>query len=175
MRPRAPKGCKTSLLSRSKNENKSTRWLGSSWFFPFKYFLRSRIAVFSPLDDLRFISSMIQYRQKDSEIVLISMKLHLWYITEKLVVLSIYNEELSSFTKSLLAKKLFAIPRPTQFQTGKPKFPTIKEHDLPLLSNLLGPSSCLLFTFFPGNHDWLAPNKKLGNDVRISTHEGFLF
>ena len=135
--------------------NKMARFI--ALFFA-KYFLRSRIAVFSPLDDLKFIGSMISYREEEPDIssaVLTSIKRHLWYLTEELVVLSIFNEDLSSFTRSMMAQKLFSIPRPTHFEPRKPKFPTIIQNDLPFLPHLLGPRSWLLFSFFPGMHDWL--------------------
>jgi hypothetical protein len=45
--------------------NKMARFI--ALFFA-NYFLRSQIAVFSPLDDLKFIGSMISYREEEPDI-----------------------------------------------------------------------------------------------------------
>lgn len=125
-----------------------------------KYFLRSRIAVFSPLDDLKFLSSIISYSDEDPDLaipVITSIKRHLWYLTEELVVLSLFNEELASFTRSVMAKKLFSTPRPDVYNVGKPKFPTIDDYNLPFLSSLIGPRSWLIFALLglTNSQDWL--------------------
>ena len=97
-----------------------------------KYFLRSLIAVFSLLDDLKFLSSIILYSEDPNLAipVITSIKRHLWFLTEELVVLSLFNEELGSFTRSVMAKKLFSIPRPDVFNVGKPKFLTIDDNNI---------------------------------------------
>jgi hypothetical protein len=94
------------------------------------------VMIFSPLDDLKFLSSIISYSDEDPDLaipVITSIKRHLWYLTEELVVLSLFNEELGSFTRSVMAKKLFSTPRPDVFNIGKPKFPTIDDKNLPFL------------------------------------------
>ena len=141
-----------------------------------KYFLRSRIAVFSPQDDLKFLSSMISYRDEDPDLaipVIASIKRHLWYLSEELVVLALFNEELGSFTRSVMAQKLFSIPRPDVFKVGKPKYPTIDDNNLPLLSSLLGPRSWLIFSLLglTNSQDWLQLPPKywdLISDYRVA-------
>jgi hypothetical protein len=141
-----------------------------------KYFLRSRIAVFSPQDDLKFLSSMISYRDEDPDLtipVIASIKRHLWYLSEELVVLALFNEELGSFTRSVMAQKLFSIPRPDVFKVGKPKYPTIDDNNLPLLSSLLGPRSWLIFLLLglTNSQDWLQLPPKywdLISDYRVA-------
>ena len=66
---------------------------------------------------------MISYRDDDHEFataVLSSIKRHLWYPCEEFVVLSLFNENLSSFTRGRLAQKLLSIKRPVDFKLGKP-------------------------------------------------------
>lgn len=125
-----------------------------------KCFLRSRIACFAPLDDFNFLKAMIWYKEDCSDIAtyaLKSCKRHLWYLTEELVILAIFNEELSSFTRSLLARKLFSTTRPTTFTLGKPKFPVF-QLEPPFLVSLIGPRSWLLFSLMGLSNsqiDWL--------------------
>ncbi len=86
-----------------------------------------------------------------------SCKRHCWYLTEELIVLAIFNEELSSFTRSLLAKKLFNTPKPKTFAVGKPKF-RVFQMELPLFISLTGPRSWLLFSLMnltDSKNDWL--------------------
>ena len=96
-----------------------------------KLFLRSRIAVFAPTDDFHFLSAMEWYKEEDFQIataVTASVKRHLWYLTEELVILALFNESLSHFTRSRLAQTLFNTPRPTSFAIGKPNFARIAEN-----------------------------------------------
>ena len=77
-----------------------------------KLFLRSRISVFAPTDDLQFLSAMHWYKQEDMVIanaVIPSIHRHLWYLTEQLIVFALFYESLSNFTRGLMAKKLFSI------------------------------------------------------------------
>jgi len=109
-----------------------------------KLFLRSRMSVFAPIDDFHFLSAMMWYREEDSQIanaVIASINRHLWYLTEELVVLALFNERLSDLTRRLLATKLFATPRPTSFNIGKPRFPTIDLNAPALFHELIGPRS----------------------------------
>lgn len=123
-------------------------------------FLRSRISVFDPNDDFHFLASMLWYQEEDDQIataVLASIKRHLWYLAEELVVLALFNESLSDFTRMLMAKKLFDTRRPTSFKPGKPTFPTIDLDTPPLFHQFIGPRSWLLFSILQLNRsqDWL--------------------
>jgi hypothetical protein len=123
-------------------------------------FLRSRISVFAPNDDFHFLASILWYQEEDDQIataVLASIKRHLWYLAEELVVLALFNESLSDFTRMLMAKKLFDTRRPTSFKPGKPTFPTIDLGTPPLFHQFIGPRSWLLFSILQLNRsqDWL--------------------
>jgi hypothetical protein len=90
---------------------------------------------------------MLSYKEEDSDIamtVLNSIERHLWYLTEELVVLALFNNELSPFTRQLLALKLFSTERPSTFTIGKPKFP--KLDNLRTLQSFIGPRSWLIFS-----------------------------
>ena len=102
------------------------------------------------------------YKQEDMVIanaVIPSIHKHLWYLTEQLVVFALFNESLSNFTRGLMDKKLFSIPRPTSNQLGKPKFSAIEisGSTTPFLHDLIGPNSWLLFSLIKLNNsqEWL--------------------
>ena len=160
---------------REQSESIKAEWLKSNprhliiqnfiALFYAKYFLRSRIAIFALHDDFKFIGSIISYREDDHEIataVLSSIKRHLWYLCEEFVVLSLLNENISSFTRGRLAQKLLSIQRPVDFKLGKPKFTVIDENNPPDLALLLGPRSWLLFSLLglKANQDWLGLQPK---------------
>jgi len=105
------------------------------------------------------ISTMSWYRENDEQIadgVLTSMKRHLWYLTEELVVFSIFDDTLSPLLRSELAKTLFNTPKPESFQQEKPRFP-ILDDGVPELPSLIGPRSWLLFHLLSpkSRHEWL--------------------
>lgn len=85
-----------------------------------------------------------------------SCKRHLWYLTEELVALALFDEELSDFTRAFLATSLWNTPRPSSFTLGKPKFPPVRDQ-LPSLPSLIGPRSWLLFSLIglDGPQEWL--------------------
>jgi hypothetical protein len=88
------------------------------------------------------------YRKEDSQIasaVIASITRHLWYLTEELVVLALFNESLSDFTRMLIAKRLFITPRPSTFEIGKPNFPKINLSAQAPFHEFIGPRSWLLF------------------------------
>lgn len=112
--------------------------------FYVRLFLRSRIPVFAPTDDLQLIGYIMWFREENETIanaVLLSVTRHCWYLTEELVVLAFFNEKLGSFTRDLIARKLFSTPRPSHFEIGKPIFPKIETNTPPMLLDLIGPRS----------------------------------
>ncbi|XP_065665116.1 uncharacterized protein LOC136086720 [Hydra vulgaris] len=121
-------------------------------------FLRSRISVFAPVDDFKFFFAINWYQEEDSDIataVISSINRHLWYLTEELVILSLFNEKLSEFTRTIMAKKLFSTSRPKTFLIGKPKFPTLSSSTV--IYFLIGPRLWLLFDLLGliNNQEWL--------------------
>ncbi len=125
-----------------------------------KNFFRSRISVFAPIDDFNFLEEMMWYKEEDLQIgtaVIASINRHLWYLTEELVILALFNESLSDFTRTIMARKLFKTHRPTSFIIGKPNFPTINLSMPTLFHEFIGPRSWLLFSLLQLNNpqDWL--------------------
>lgn len=82
-----------------------------------------------------------------------SIKRHIWYLKEQLVVLALFDPILSYDIKNEMATVLQATPRPDAFQPGKPVFPACR---LEVLDTLVGPQSWLLFHLLEVNGDWLA-------------------
>lgn len=122
-------------------------------YFYSKLLLRSRITVFAAVDDFHFMAAMTWYQEEDSAIataVLASINRHLWYLTEELIVLAIFNENVLNFTRTLLTKKFYSTSRQTSFKLGKPKFPTIEiNNSTPTyIHSFLGPRSWLFSCFY---------------------------
>ena len=67
----------------------------------------------------------------------------MWYLTEELVVLSIFSNKIDSDTKSHIAAKLVSSQKPDSFDLGKPNIPQLEPKTN--LSDLIGPLSWTLF------------------------------
>jgi hypothetical protein len=55
--------------------------------------------------------------------VIKSINNHLWYLTEELSVLSLFNKELPVATRNDLENRLLSFKSSTIFPPGKPQFP----------------------------------------------------
>ena len=73
-----------------------------------------------------------------------SCQQHLWYLTQELVILMIFDENRPSFYREQLEKTLFNTNRPQTFSPVKPTFPFIEEKAL-YLFELIRERSLLLF------------------------------
>ena len=133
--------------------------------FHTKAFLQSRLATISPAVYLKYVSMMSLYR-KENEIAastaIKSILNHLWYLSEELVVFSVFDRELTESLRKALVEKLLSIPRPKRFLPGKPKFPKIGPNDSveypDQLIRFIGPNSWLLFDLLKMNEeqlDWM--------------------
>lgn len=136
--------------------------------FHSKAFLTSRIATTAPINDLKYLSAMYLYRQEVNEepgqAAINSCQRHLWYLTQELVVLALFDEKHSSLFRSVMALKLFNTNRPKTFSHGKPIFPVITEN-VPFLLDLIGERSWLLFDLLQlkGSQDWMQLQPKYWN------------
>lgn len=83
-----------------------------------------------------------------------SITRHLWYLTEPLIVFSLFDDALDLDIKQAIAQKLSQTLRPESFETGKPAFPEMKSEDI-MLQEFVGPSSWLLFERLHMTGDWL--------------------
>ncbi len=91
-------------------------------------FLTSRIATVAPINDLKYLSAMRLYREEVNDEVgqaaVDSCQRHLWYLTEELVVLALFDEKYPScIFRRMMALKVFNTNRPKTFPPRKPKFP----------------------------------------------------
>jgi hypothetical protein len=88
---------------------------------------------------------------------LTSIKRHLWYLTEELVIFCYSMKNWDHLHNLLWQKKLFSTPRPDVFNVRKQKFPTIDDNNLSFSSSLIGPKSWLIFALLglPSSQNWL--------------------
>ena len=98
-----------------------------------------------------------------------SIERHLWYLTEQLVTLALFDRHVDLDTKSAIATQLQKSLRPPVFTTGKPVFPDLHAHDgqeQVSLTSLVGSLSWMLFDLLGASGHWLAlpPNQWEDND-----------
>jgi hypothetical protein len=119
--------------------------------FHSKAFLQSRLSSIAPSVDLKYLQHMELYKKenaKAAQVAINSIQNHLWYLTEEIVVLSIFDEDLPPTLRKSLVVKLLLIPRASHFEPSKPKFPTINPETIEYpdqLLSFLGPNSWLFF------------------------------
>ena len=128
--------------------------------FHAKYFLQAFLPAAAPRLDLQYWMDMIEFQGNDPDIateVQQSILRHLWYLTEELIVLSLFDCELAPEIRTDLALTLLSHPKPLFFAPQKPKFP---DHQLllnnPKIQDFVGPRSWLLFHLLDmTDHLWL--------------------
>jgi hypothetical protein len=125
-------------------------------------FLTSRLACSAPSNDFKYLSLMYHLKSIDHDAgseAILSCSRHLWYLTQELVVLCLFDENLSPFWRYAVAQKIYNTPREREFPPGKPTFPDIRigTGNCSSLIDLVGPKSWLLFHLLGMNHDqeWL--------------------
>ncbi|KAI9553808.1 hypothetical protein GHT06_019076 [Daphnia sinensis] len=128
-------------------------------------FLKSRLSSISPALDLNYLSMMHLYKEENpaaAKIAIESVLKHLWYLTEEVVVLSIFDRKLDPVLRKGILMKLLFFPRPQTFAPGKPKFPSLRLNSiityLDQLLNFVGSRSWLLFVSLKlteENFDWM--------------------
>jgi len=83
---------------------------------------------------------------------------HTWYLTEELITFSLFNEELSLETRTLLATKIYEQSAPGELEIQKPTLPAVNEKSD--IIDFVGERSKLLFdlleipTDFLHNEEW---------------------
>ena len=108
--------------------------------------MSSTIGVDAPINDLEHYKNLLQYKKIDAEVADTALKkfyLHLWYLTQELVVLSLFSNKVDSDTKSHIAAKLVSTEKLESFDLGKPDFPQLDPKTV--LPDLIGPLSWTLF------------------------------
>ena len=96
-----------------------------------------------------------------SSIVLESIKRHLWFLTPELVILSLFDKDVSNDEKKAIVAKLFSFETPSVFEIGKPSFDFIKSQ--------IHTDTSLQLSSFIGHQSWFILKRaqdflKLSND-----------
>ena len=80
-----------------------------------KYFLQSAITSAAPANDLHFFYLMRKFKSinlKSAEGTIKSFERHLGYLSEELVVFSLFDDSVSYAEKTMMGQKLINLPRP---------------------------------------------------------------
>jgi hypothetical protein len=117
-------------------------------------FLKSRLSSISPALNLKYLSMIHLYKEENpaaAKVAIDSVLKHLWYLTEQVIVLSIFDRQLDPVLRKGIVVKLLSFPRPKTFSPGKPKFPSLKFDSIitypDQLLNFIGSRSWLLYLF----------------------------
>ncbi len=126
-----------------------------------RYFLTARLAAAAPNSDLTLWKLMCLYNVYDRRVasaVKLSIKNHLWYFTEQLVVLSLFDKSVGDDVKAAISAALQACVRPVVYPVGKPTFPEnilVRADASPELSSFVGHNSYLMFDLLGIDSGWL--------------------
>ena len=90
-----------------------------------------------------------------SQEVIRSLKGHLWYLTEELVVFVLCDTDAEEETKSKVVQRLLESDRPQNFVPGKPAFSDIEDIETISLPDLVGPNSWFIFTLLDIGIEWM--------------------
>ena len=116
--------------------------------------------VYTVFNDISLFRSLHKFKSVDSKVSTITtavLNRHTWYLTEELIPLTLFNEDLSLSERTLLATKIGQITY-GETEIRKPTLPVINEK--PELSDFVGERSNVLFKLleipvtFLQNSDW---------------------
>ena len=141
------------------------RFVSFNTFIYTPHFLMAGAGADAPFNDLKLIKSLMKFKSVDEEIsenALMVMKRHLGYLSEELVIFSLFSHKVSEDEKSRMAARLLTFEVPKQFETGKPSLPEIGESTE--LVDLVGPMSWLLFERLDLSSDWLKAEVRLWSE-----------
>ena len=122
-------------------------------------YLRSRIAATAPSVDVKYLSALKEYDEEDLEVAQTAIKSvfkHLWYLTEELVVLALFDENLSDNIRKAMIDRLLEFPRQQTFPPKKITFPISVFQDQDPID--FGQRSWLLFSLLDKKEeqlDWM--------------------
>ena len=130
------------------------------------YFLKTPLAASAPRLDRDFFNDVASYKQcfdpNSRQNIMInaiqeSIRNHLWYLTGELVVLALFDDELSQIERQEMASKLLTYPRTIAIPPGKPLFPVdmMTGNVAPGLRAFVNEKSWLLFNILGTNGPWL--------------------
>ena len=127
-----------------------------------KYFLQTALTTSAPRLDMEFWRNARCYDSIDPEIsdaVVRSVHRQMFYLTEEMIMLVLCDDKTSNSEKKDLIGALLKQDRPQHFAPQKPKFKEEillnKSHDVPMLTEFVGPRSWLIFDLFDVDVHWM--------------------
>ena len=123
------------------------------------HFLSAGVGADAPTNDLNLYKKLSQFRAIDSELAdtaLNVMRRHFWYLTEEVVIFSLFSNKVTEDEKSRIAARLLTIADPVDFPAEKPDFPDVL--DTTQLVDLVGSNSWFIFHRLKLDSDWLKEN-----------------
>ena len=128
------------------------------------YFLQSPLAIDAPRLDRDLFNDLESYQQcfplhslqhKLITAARESVLRHLWYLTEENVIFALFDTILTAQERKEMADTLIGIPKPVDFETGKPRFPIERMGYDQHLKSFIGERSWLFFDKLYANGEWL--------------------
>ena len=132
------------FLTPEDKENINRLIIFSSFFFV-PWFLQSSRPKKAPSNDLMAYKSMKEFCKHDKQIAIEvgkSVLRHGWYLSEKLAVLAIVDEDLEDSIRKKMAAKLLVSSVPEKFSSGYPDIPEFS--GLSDIADAVGPDSWFL-------------------------------
>ena len=108
-------------------------------------------------NDLELYKSLKNFKKiskKTSESCCTVLKRHTWYLTEELVVFSLFDETLPLATRNKLATKISKAITSEELEIRKPTLPTINEKSK--ITDFVGPRSRTFFDLLEIDHRFLS-------------------
>ena len=118
------------------------------------WWLTAQVSSSAPKNDLLFLNSLFDYKTIDSVIANEALRRfgnHMWYLTEELVPLCFFSNNVKDSTKLAMAKKLLNFEKNECFYNrfgsgfGKPKFPKLNDDFSKELDFYVGNDSWMFF------------------------------
>ena len=131
------------------------------------HFLKAPLAACAPRNDRDFWVNLTEYKkcfdansiqQKMLTAVQESVKNHLWYLTQELVVFGFFDDGLPPNERQTMGTTLLTYPLPNNFPPGKPYFLVELMVADPSLDLFIGERSWLFFDKFQADGQWLHKN-----------------
>ena len=128
------------------------------------YFLKARLASAAPRLDRDYYRDLVEYRslhpagslryRMASEMIQSHLR-HTWYLTQEVVVFSLWDEDLLPRERKAVANALLRCEPPPHWSIGKPHLPKQLNAN-PRLQDCVGPRSHLIFHSLRVGTNWLS-------------------
>ena len=150
------KKVKKQLIFDEEALQKLWRWGNFAVKFYVPQFLLATLGRDAPSNDLNLYKSLLQYREVDREladIALDTLSRHKWYLTEYVVLFSLFSDITSEEEKAKIVDRLNTLPRDSVPSLGHPTFPVVTEDTE--LWDLVTPKSWQFFDIVKSDPVWL--------------------